>query len=254
MNRRVTAMSVINLLQCPFCLRPMRPPFFRCPRLHLLCSTCQNSNVVCPECGEWLSGNRSQDTERLALQLPYSCPNDGCPDTRLLAQLTQHTKVCPYRLYDCIPCRPRCRWRGFREDILQHLRDEHPELVWNKSYNSVVYENFDTVTSHSCTHAVLAHGRLFWSHSCRDSDKRLLYEVVQLVGPAEQASYFRFTIEYYRQGKPGKQQVISGLVQPEREDFTAGDCLTVDLRALEEFLNEKKQLFYSLKIDYIPES
>ena len=85
---------------------------------------CTGQMPNCPSCGSPITENRNQLAERFAHKLPYPCTNQsaGCQFKSLLCDLASHEAACPHRLYCCVPCRPRCRWRGRRFQV-RHEQD-----------------------------------------------------------------------------------------------------------------------------------
>ncbi|KAJ4440267.1 hypothetical protein ANN_08406, partial [Periplaneta americana] len=363
------ALDVINLLECPSCHKMMTPPIFMCEKRHNVCARCsidafsfgecqekhwcKGDMTMCPACQNPFTDERNGLAERLAEQLPYACPNvdKGCKEKLLLRKMAAHEVVCPQRLYHCVPCRPRCRWRGrrfqksflrkhavengstrrvdilaynantkqgiivdptirfevechqsaevhlekksiyeptvnyfklkyalihvetgdvtvpshsstaldysfkrFLFQILEHMKDEHKELVWVKSYNSLVYENFDIKTDYTCTHILSCLKEIFWCHSRRDANKGRLFEAIQYIGKKGKADCFEYEFEFYCKGN-NRTAVFRNKVQDEENDvekiYESGDCLVLDLSVLKYFVNEKKQLFYNLKLERI---
>ncbi|XP_069704019.1 E3 ubiquitin-protein ligase SIAH1B-like [Periplaneta americana] len=250
------ALDVINLLECPSCHKMMTPPIFMCEKRHNVCARCKGDMTMCPACQNPFTDERNGLAERLAEQLPYACPNvdKGCKEKLLLRKMAAHEVVCPQRLYHCVPCRPRCRWRGRRFQILEHMKDEHKELVWVKSYNSLVYENFDIKTDYTCTHILSCLKEIFWCHSRRDANKGRLFEAIQYIGKKGKAECFEYEFEFYCKGN-NRTAVFRNKVQDEENDvekiYESGDCLVLDLSVLKYFVNEKKQLFYNLKLERI---
>jgi len=111
---------------------------------------CRGQTQNCPSCGSPITENRNRLAERFAHKLPYPCTNQsvGCQFKSLLRDMASHEAACPYRLYYCVPCRPRCRWRGRRFQV-RHEKDSfsgdfHKQNVvsdritgrfWYSSYN-----------------------------------------------------------------------------------------------------------------------
>ncbi|GFG28436.1 hypothetical protein Cfor_12641 [Coptotermes formosanus] len=248
--------EIINLLECPSCHQTMVPPIFLCQDGHNVCSRCRGEMPNCPSCGSPITQNRNHPAERIAHQLPYPCGNQnmGCKYKSLLCNLPSHETVCPHRLYCCVPCRPRCRWKGRKFQVLEHMKEEHKELVWVKAYNSLVFENFDYTTDYTCTHILSCYKELFWCHSKRDATRGKLFEVVQFMGLKEKATKFEYEFEFYSQGS-NRTAIFRNRVQSDDDDvekiYESGDCLVLDLSVLKYFVTEKKQLFYNFKVQKI---
>ena len=113
---------------------------------------CRGQTQNCPSCGSPITENRNHLAERFANKLPYPCTNQsvGCQFKALLCDMASHEAACPHRLYYCVPCRPRCRWRGRRFQV-RHEKDSssgdfHKQNVvsdritgrcWHSSYNFI---------------------------------------------------------------------------------------------------------------------
>jgi len=80
---------------------------------------CRGQMPNCPSCDSPITENRNHLAEGFAQKLPYPCSNQsaGCHFKSLLCDLASHEAACPHRLYCCVPCRPRCRWRGRRFQV-----------------------------------------------------------------------------------------------------------------------------------------
>jgi hypothetical protein len=111
----------------------------------------------CPSCGSPITENRNNLAERFAHKLPYPCSNQnmGCKYKSLLCDLPSHEAVCPHRLYCCVPCRPRCRWKG-RKFQVRHKQDSPSGLLHRETSKckllcrTELWDGFDTrITSSS---------------------------------------------------------------------------------------------------------
>ncbi|KDR23538.1 E3 ubiquitin-protein ligase sina-like isoform X2 [Zootermopsis nevadensis] len=248
--------NLINLLECPSCHQTMALPIFLCEAGHNVCYRCRGQRTNCPSCYNTITQTRNHLAERFAEKLPYSCTNQnlGCEEKFLLRDLPSHEAACPFRLYYCVPCRPRCRWRGRRFQVLEHMKDEHKELVWVKAYNSLVYENFDHKTDYTCTHILSSYREIFWCHSKRDAKQGKLFELVQYVGQKEKAAKFEYEFEFYAKGN-SRRAIFRNTVHSEDDDvekiYESGDCLILDLSVLKYFVTEKKQLFYNFTVERV---
>ncbi|KAJ9578936.1 hypothetical protein L9F63_024957 [Diploptera punctata] len=248
---------VINLQECSTCHDTLAPPIYLCVNKHNICRRCKEGLSTCGICNDKILDERNTLAERLAEKLPYPCVNEnvGCRQKLPLQELAIHEAVCPHRLYCCVPHQPRCRWRGRKFQILEHMKDEHKELVWIKSYNSLVYENFDIHTDHQCMHLLSCFKEIFWCHSKRDSKQGKLYEVLQYIGRREKAANYEYEFEFYSKGS-NRTAVFKNTVQCENDDvediYSSGDCLVLDLKLLQHFITADKKLYYNLKLMKIP--
>ncbi|PSN51458.1 hypothetical protein C0J52_00726 [Blattella germanica] len=256
MNEKMTPVigcHVINLLECPLCRKGMPPPIYLCENGHTVCSSCHSKTSTCPVCDAFMTKKRDLLVERFAEKLPFPCSNCdlGCKEKLVKDDLQVHETICPHRLYHCVPCQPRCRWRGRKFEVLEHMKEEHKELVWVKCYNSLVYENFDVETDYVCTHILSCLKEIFWCHSKRDAKQGKLFEVVQYIGRKEKAQKFEYEFEFYSKGN-NRTAVFRNVVLPEEEDvekaYASGDCLILDFRLLKHFITDGKKLFYNFKL------
>jgi hypothetical protein len=135
--------------------------------------------------------------------------------------------------------------------ILEHMKDEHKELVWVKTYNSLVYDNFDHKTDYACTHILSVYREIFWCHSKRDAKQGKLFEVVQYIGKKEKAAEFEYEFEFYSKGN-SRTVIFRNRVHVEDDNvekiYESGNCLVLDLNLIKYFVTEKKQLFYNFKL------
>ncbi len=62
--------ELMNTLECPVCLDTAdQPPIYQCPSGHLLCESCNQRLVDCPQCGHALMNSRNRTAEDLAMKL-----------------------------------------------------------------------------------------------------------------------------------------------------------------------------------------
>ena len=137
------------------------------------------------------------------------------------------------------------------------MKDEHKELVLVKSYNSLVYENFDILTDYKCTHILSCLREIFWCHSKRDAKEGKLYEVVQHIGRREKAADFSYEFEFYTKGN-SKTAIFRNTVQCEDSDiekiYSLGDCLILDLKVIQHFITKDNKLYYNFKLFRTPKT
>jgi hypothetical protein len=121
----------------------------------------------CPSCGSPITENRNRLAERFAHKLPYPCRNQsfGCQYKSLLCDLASHEATCPQRLYCCVPCRPRCRWRGRRFQV-RHEQDSSSgdnhvqNFVSDRITGRICYSsyNFSSGMTKPCVISGVRHG------------------------------------------------------------------------------------------------
>ena len=126
--------QTLSLFKCCVCLEYINPPILQCRNSHLFCQSCRQkfkSPLLCPTCRETLPQKdiRSYSVEQIAesIRLLFPCKYSlsGCDVNSLLTEKAKHEEQCGYGPYVCPDVNGRCRWSGSREEVAQHLIDEH---------------------------------------------------------------------------------------------------------------------------------
>ena len=126
--------QTLSLFECCVCLEYIIPPILQCLNSHVFCQSCREQfekPVKCPTCREALprKDNRNYSLEQIAesLRLPFPCKykTNGCDVTSLLTHIHKHEELCEQKPYKCPYITGECQWTGSREEVTQHLMDEH---------------------------------------------------------------------------------------------------------------------------------
>ena len=246
--------SIVNLLECPVCLDTMKPPIYQCQNGHSVCSNCKPGLSNCPTCRGSLINTRNLLAEQLANKVIYLCSNKdrGCYESTSLEDMKRHEAACPYRIYDCLVGRDGvCSWSGRRSEILRHMEEKHPKYIYRSDLCSFRYEEFSF--RHECKFACVfsSCGEIFWYRSRRDPEKRKLFEVVQYIGPKENAS--KYVYEHRMVSPEGDQRLtFTNVVRNDNEDLNAildaKKCFIMGYDTLEIFAKTGRTFEYKIKM------
>ncbi|XP_037417339.1 E3 ubiquitin-protein ligase SINA-like 10 [Triticum dicoccoides] len=127
-----------QVLHCPLCTLPFKPPVFQCKAGHPACSGCVallpfRQCKACVDGGGFFDPCPTLDT--LVSSTRIGCPNVGCQWYVTYHEVTEHQKVCPYA-----PCRctePGCGYVGAPQALAGHLRTVHLVPVRAVQYGKV---------------------------------------------------------------------------------------------------------------------
>ncbi|XBI24163.1 hypothetical protein VPH35_049289 [Triticum aestivum] len=127
-----------QVLHCPLCTLPFKPPVFQCKAGHPACSGCVallpfSQCKACVDGGGFFDPCPTLDT--LVSSTRIGCPNVGCQWYVTYHEVTKHQKVCPYA-----PCRctePGCGYVGAPQALAGHLRTVHLVPVRAVQYGKV---------------------------------------------------------------------------------------------------------------------
>lgn len=94
-----------------------------------------DGNSVCGRCElpeEELPGARNKVYEEVASVVSFPCRyrEEGCSKKLPWDNVKQHEEQCDFRIYEC-PVIPNgtCSWTGTHSQLLDHYKDDHPDLV-----------------------------------------------------------------------------------------------------------------------------
>jgi len=119
-----------ELMECPVCMKTMKPPIYQCSRGHSVCSECfeklGSTNANCPTCTtSKLTQTRNYSLEDIAAFAKYPCQNEGCDEMIKLDEEQKHGKVCQFRLVLC-NCGENVALIHLREHFKAGLASDHP--------------------------------------------------------------------------------------------------------------------------------
>ncbi|CAH0549507.1 unnamed protein product [Brassicogethes aeneus] len=130
--------NILKLLECPVCMKTMRPPNYNCTNGHSICIICKELTNECPTCKEGWTSSRNYFIENLTSKIKYPCRYSklGCNEIDIDRQLKKHEETCPLHIYQC----PMdCSETGNFEFILKHLKTEHE----NAEFTGEIVNNID---------------------------------------------------------------------------------------------------------------
>ncbi|PSN35669.1 hypothetical protein C0J52_24375 [Blattella germanica] len=196
--------------------------------------------TTCPTCRGKFIPTRNLVLEKMASRAKRPCLNVsyGCTEKFTLDVMEQHDRVCPYRMYDCV--QTNCKWQGIRSFIKQHFKEKHPESMFElKNELNLSYKKISLENDCSFNYLFFKSDELFWYRSVRDSDKKTLSEVVQYIGPKENAC--KYVYEIVITTKARDQTVrVANVVRSDIEDlatiFEARNCFVMDFGMLKKFI------------------
>ncbi|XP_021913702.1 E3 ubiquitin-protein ligase sina-like [Zootermopsis nevadensis] len=208
--------SLQNVLECPVCLEYMVPPITMCASGHSVCQACKPRLHGCPTCRRPLLGIRNFALESLAssLELPLCIAG-----THPLPQPTEPEYGCPLE----------CQWTGLRGEIWRHVSQTHREKILEGRGNNCRWELPLVVKD---TRAIFAFGEVFLYRQRLHTIKKLFYVVVQYIGPIEDASKYKYEVEFCSSSGDQKVRVMGNITLGLYEDINAvyesGNCVTLD--------------------------
>ncbi|PSN45752.1 hypothetical protein C0J52_13792 [Blattella germanica] len=246
--------SIVNLLECPVCMDTMRPPIFQCQNGHSICNKCKPGLTKCPTCRGALITTRNLLAEQLAYKVVYFCPNKdrGCFENVSLEDMKKHETSCPYRMYECLVGKDSgCAWVGRRSEILRHMEEKHSKYIYRSDLCSFKYEEFSFLQECKFSCIFSSCGEIFWYRSKRDPERRKLYEIVQYIGPKENAS--KYVYEHRMVSPDGDQRLtFSNVVRCDTDDFKkmcdTRKCFIIEYDTLEMFAQNGKTFEYQIKM------
>jgi E3 ubiquitin-protein ligase SIAH1 len=246
--------SLISLLKCPVCLLVMKPPIFICQNGHSYCGVCRPGLFKCPTCRGQLSNTRNLLAEDFAFKMRYPCRNKvrGCRKKVSLEDMKKHESNCPHRLYECLVAKEKgCNWIGCRSEILRHTQIEHDAYVYKSDLCKFGFENFDFLQEHKFSCLLYFAREIFLYSSERDPASRKLYDVIQYIGPTENAS--KFAYEHRFMSPSCDQQlkftnVVKRITDEIHDICEKRKCFIIDYDTLRMFIKNSAALEYQIKM------
>jgi hypothetical protein len=248
---------IVNLFECPVCFNYMVPPVFQCKNAHNVCSQCKLKLTKCPCCNEVLLDSRNVFVERIAEQLQYPCMNleGGCFEKHPAHDILKHHKVCPYRMYECLPGKAdNCRWMGRNCDILTHTRETHADKCWMVGSNHVEYP-FNVFDGCEETQLMTTGDQIFWYNFKCDVVKQKMFLAVQYIGPKEQACNFTYQFQLWAVGDEETSITLKKRTCPDTEEvstiFESGSCVALDFAVLRQYIGSSDSMDFCLRVERI---
>ncbi|KAF7027088.1 hypothetical protein CFC21_039160 [Triticum aestivum] len=128
-----------QVLHCPLCTLPFKPPVFQCKAGHPACGSCV-ALLPFGQCKACVDGGGFFDPcpalDGVVSSTRIGCPNAGCQWYVIYHEVAEHQKVCPHA-----PCRctePGCGYVGAPQALAGHLHTVHLVPVRAVQYGKVI--------------------------------------------------------------------------------------------------------------------
>lgn len=180
-------------LECQLCLEYMQPPIYLCLKGHSICKSCRREVKLCPTCKEMFAPMRCLSLEKLSTKVDLPCPNrdSGCKATMHGASIAQHQSVCTYGAYSC-PF--NCTGKFNRFILVQHLKNEHKQIVTESIYNGHYVKIRNYSVTQKYTDIIVANTEVFVRTIVVIN--AIWYIVMQYMGPVRHAGTFSYTVKF----------------------------------------------------------
>ncbi|TVU22132.1 hypothetical protein EJB05_31814 [Eragrostis curvula] len=149
-----------DVLDCPICSEPLRPPIFQCAVGHLICSACCDKvpNLKkCHQCSRKCNNKRCYGIEKIVRSVKIPCRNSkyGCDVKTTYYEKEDHEASCPSG--PCFCPETGCSFVGSTRMLLRHFILEHH---W--PYTEIKYGwGFDAKIQHGFRVLSCEDGKLF---------------------------------------------------------------------------------------------
>uniref|UniRef100_A0A1B6KUS1 E3 ubiquitin-protein ligase Sina-like RING finger domain-containing protein n=1 Tax=Graphocephala atropunctata TaxID=36148 RepID=A0A1B6KUS1_9HEMI len=150
----------------------------QCVNGHLFCSDCRGELVECPTCREDFSPNKpSGFITQVVGALPPRCRHKNCG--RYIKGDEDHEKYCGFNPTECKAT--NCEWRGYSQELLQHVRQQHAELITESGTLTVSIDNFNVDENRKIIRVWLVQGQFFWHEIENDTETKVFKHSFLLV-------------------------------------------------------------------------
>uniref|UniRef100_A0ACD5VDT4 Uncharacterized protein n=1 Tax=Avena sativa TaxID=4498 RepID=A0ACD5VDT4_AVESA len=129
----------LDILDCPVCFHPLRPPIFQCTVGHTICSSCHDKLPdKCHFCSLPTVYNRCHMVEHVIESIKVSCSNanHGCTARITYYQKEEHEKGCPHA--PCFCPETSCDFSGPPVMLVDHFSSKHKwqsaKVTYNKAF------------------------------------------------------------------------------------------------------------------------
>ncbi|XP_037417335.1 E3 ubiquitin-protein ligase SINA-like 2 [Triticum dicoccoides] len=127
-----------QVLHCPLCTLPFKPPVFQCKAGHPACSGCV-ALLPFRQCKACVDGGGFFDPcpvlDAVVSSTRIRCPNAGCQWYLTYHKVVEHQKACPHAPCQCIE--PGCGYVGAPQALAGHLHTVHLVPVRVVQYGKV---------------------------------------------------------------------------------------------------------------------
>ncbi|VAH55788.1 unnamed protein product [Triticum turgidum subsp. durum] len=125
--KRLNVTVGMEHLDCPICLKPLRPPILQCSVGHFVCSHCCTHQLdgKCHLCSVETTFERCFGMEHVVESVTVACSNEmyGCAETVTYYKKEEHKEACPYA--PCFCPEPGCGFAGPTKVLLEHFTTQH---------------------------------------------------------------------------------------------------------------------------------
>lgn len=248
-----------KIIQCPICLDTMTKPIIQCKIGHSMCGDCVNSNsiVKCPQCRKPLSTTRNYQLEQIIENmdkcLRVSCfyTPKGCKFQMSPKEKDDHESECRYRDFNCEGgkfAKWRCNFSGSLEEVYKHFQTVHK--LWAE-YKTESRKRLDlTKDSFDVQMISFFNGaHYFWYKHKVDTQKQMVYWVIQFIGTKKQALnyYYEFEIHQGPVKKFKVTEICENDVTETDELFDKEKCVCISFKSVRNFL-ENNALQFKFRI------
>uniref|UniRef100_A0A0E0FFL4 RING-type E3 ubiquitin transferase n=1 Tax=Oryza nivara TaxID=4536 RepID=A0A0E0FFL4_ORYNI len=128
----------MDVLDCPVCFEPFKPPIFQCSVGHFICSSCCNKLNKCPGCSR-TTFERCLGMERIveSAVVPCTYVEHGCTNKVTYFNKKSHEQACSYE--PCFCPDSSCSFSGTVATLWEHFTTQHKWLSTEFKY----YTPFD---------------------------------------------------------------------------------------------------------------
>jgi hypothetical protein len=247
------AECIRSVLECPVCMDAMRAPILQCQNGHNVCNVCKLKLRNCPTCRAEFIETRNLALEKLSQRIRFPCANSqrGCIEKLSIHNIMKHQISCPYQTHKCLLGHPHsCPWEGLRTDILQHAKEIHEVYAFDTRLDRFSkYEDWKE-TMEGAVLCTLSE-EIFLLRKKRDSDKRKYYEAVQYIGPAENASKYRFEHHLVSPGGHKEMTVTCPAfsnTESMEQIIETGKCFIIDYDTAKAFVGRDGRIGWTVTI------
>ncbi|KAL2499477.1 E3 ubiquitin-protein ligase SINA-like 10 [Abeliophyllum distichum] len=137
-------LSDTDVLDCPICFEPLRPPVFQCKNGHIACASCCTKMAnKCSNCSLQIGFVRCRAIEKVVESVTISCPKAyyGCKETILYSKKLDHENACIY-----VPCscpHPTCDYVGSPTVLYTHFVGNHSDYSMLFDFDSPIPISLD---------------------------------------------------------------------------------------------------------------
>ncbi|KAJ0962748.1 hypothetical protein J5N97_027870 [Dioscorea zingiberensis] len=178
-----------DVLDCPICCEPFRPPICQCQNGHAVCSPCCISLFgKCPVCSQGIGLIRCLALERIIESVQIRCINAryGCNTTLSYLHQDTHHKICDYRPCTC-PISP-CGFKGSSKSLSHHFQRNHINSAVKFRYDYCFYVTFNR-TENPFVVLVGPDGRLFLLLNNNDTTRGSALSIICISSCNEKSNF-----------------------------------------------------------------